>query len=230
VSIKDGRDYVYLIWKDSNTRRQFVVGQLSKNGQYEFSYGHEVKEAIENGFTPLLSFEELGKTYTSDILFPAFSSRLPDAHRKDINIILQKYGLKEYYDYELLKKSGARLPIDNLEFIDPIISATSGKIERSFYLAGTRHYVGCNGEDCEKSVKLKMNEKLKLIHDTVNEHDECAISVLTNKNYHIGYIPRYYSKSVLSLLQEGRTYECRVKEINMANNCNECVKVSLEIH
>ena len=53
------------------------------------------------------------------MLFPVFASRLPDRKREDIDKILQKYGLKEFDEYELLKKSGARLPIDNLEFIVP---------------------------------------------------------------------------------------------------------------
>ena len=45
------------------------------------------------------------------MLFPVFASCLPDRKRKDIDKILQKYGLKEFDEYELLKKSGARLPI-----------------------------------------------------------------------------------------------------------------------
>ncbi len=64
-------------------------------------------------------FRELDKVYTDTVLFPVFASCLPDRKRKDIDKILQKYGLKEFDEYELLKKSGARLPIDNLEFIVP---------------------------------------------------------------------------------------------------------------
>lgn len=41
--------------------------------------------------------------------------------RKDIKKILEKYKLEEYDSYELLKRSGAKLPIDNLQFIDPIL-------------------------------------------------------------------------------------------------------------
>jgi len=35
MSIKDGKDYIYLVWKETETRRQYIVGQLSKNGQFE---------------------------------------------------------------------------------------------------------------------------------------------------------------------------------------------------
>lgn len=29
MSVKDGKDYLYLIWKCSSNRRQYIVGQLS---------------------------------------------------------------------------------------------------------------------------------------------------------------------------------------------------------
>ncbi|MCB2298617.1 hypothetical protein [Clostridium tagluense] len=53
-------------------------------------------------------------------MFPAFSSRLPDKRRKDVKEILAKYKLEKYDSFELLKKSGGKLPIDCLEFIEPI--------------------------------------------------------------------------------------------------------------
>lgn len=134
VSRKNNRDYIYLIWKDPSTRRNYTVGELSKNGQYEFSYGHEIREAIEKGFEPLISFQDINKVYKSDTLFPTFTSRLPDRKRRGLEKILLKYGLEEYDTYKLLKRSGARLPIDNLEFIDPILE--DGDVKRIFYIAG----------------------------------------------------------------------------------------------
>jgi len=138
VSEKVGRDYIYLIWKEPNTRRNYIVGQLSKNGQYEFSYGHEVKEAIDNGFELLIPFGDINKVYKSDMLFPAFSSRLPDKKRRGIEKILLKYELQEYDEFELLKRSGARLPIDSLEFIEPIPEEYNGIIKRTFYMGRAR--------------------------------------------------------------------------------------------
>ena len=38
MAIKDGKDYLYLIWKCSSNRRQYIVGQLTKNGQYELRW------------------------------------------------------------------------------------------------------------------------------------------------------------------------------------------------
>ncbi len=124
MSRKDRRDYIYLIWKEPSTKRNYIVGQLSKNRQYEFSYGHEVAEAIKKGFELLIPFDDINKVYKSDTLFPIFSSRLPDKKRRGIEKILSKYGLQRYDEYKLLKRSGARLPIDSLEFIDPTFGGT----------------------------------------------------------------------------------------------------------
>ena len=41
--------------------------------------------------------------------------------RRDIKEILEKYEMTEYDPYELLKRNGGRLPIDNYEFICPIL-------------------------------------------------------------------------------------------------------------
>lgn len=121
MSQRDGRDYLYLIWKSEQSRKQYVVGQLIKNGQFEFQYVKDIENAINDGFTPLLCFPDINKVYTDTKLFSVFTSRLPDKKRRDIQNILKKYGLEEFDEYMLLKRSGARLPIDSLEFIDPII-------------------------------------------------------------------------------------------------------------
>lgn len=131
MSVKNGKDFLYLIWKSEKSRKQYVVGQLTRNGQYEFRYCKEVKDAIADGFKLLLCFQELDRVYKDEKLFSVFASRLPDKKRRDMKEILQKYGLNEYDEYMLLKRSGARLPIDSLEFIDPILD-TDGNVTRIF--------------------------------------------------------------------------------------------------
>lgn len=79
---KDGKDYLYLIWKSDKSRKQYVVGQLIKNGLYEFRYDKDIRFAIDDGFTPLLCFQDLDRGYTDEKLFPVFASRLPDKKKK----------------------------------------------------------------------------------------------------------------------------------------------------
>lgn len=229
MSVKNGKDYLYLIWKDEITRRQYVVGQLSKNGNYEFQYRkNEIIEAIKAGFAPLIAFEEINKVYVSASLFPIFSSRLPDRKRKDIGRILLKYGLKEYDAYELLKMSGARLPIDNLQFIDPILDIEN-EFERKFYMAGVRHYLGCDGEKCEKSIDVEADEELFLEMEPENTYDKNAIRVVNAEKVLLGYIPRYYSEAYTRLIQEKREIQCNVYEVNKNECCSECIMLKIKV-
>lgn len=227
---KDKRDYIYLIWKDPDTRRNYIIGELSKNGQYEFSYGYEIKEAIEKGFEPLISFENINEIYKSDTLFPTFTSRLPDRKRRGLQKVLSKYGLKEYDAYKLLKRSGARLPIDNIEFIDPIPGKMDENIKRIFNIAGIRHHINCEGDSCEKTINLEVNDKLRLELDSENVYDEYAIKIVDSKSNTLGYIPRYYSKDLSNYLKEEINYKCFILEFNKNKVCNECIKVELQVY
>lgn len=231
MSKKEGRDYLYLIWKDSQTRKNYIVGELSKNGQYEFRYTGEVNEAISVGFELLISFKNLEKTYTSDTLFPTFSSRLPDKKRRDLDKILKKYNLETFDEYDLLKRSGARLPIDNLEFIDPIfLDDNKENINRFFYVAGVRHYLGCSGENCYNTIDIKPLEELYLEPEPFNQYDSRAVKILNSNNDHIGYLPRYYCESVLELLKEGFKYKLTVIDVNKDKDCSECIKVKINFY
>lgn len=228
MAIKDGRDYLYLIWKCALNRRQYIVGRLTKNGHYEFQYCEEIEDAIEAGFTPLVSFERLDVVYKSEKLFPVFSSRLPDRKRKDIDRILKKYGLEEYDSYQLLKKSGAKLPIDNLQFIDPILNYESN-FEKSFYIAGARHYLGCNGKVCENAISITRGDEVFLVHEATNPHDSNAICVINEENELLGYVPRYYAGAFVKFITEGRIEECHVTNVEKADCCDECIGIQIKI-
>lgn len=226
---ENGKDFIYLVWKEPKSRQQFVIAKLSKNGKYEFEYGFNIQQALDKGFIPFIAFNDIHKKYESDKLFTSFSSRIPDRRRKDINDILSKYGLSEYDEYKLLKKSGGRLPIDDLEFIDPIINNGENPVERYLYIAGIRHYLGCEGKSCDKAVNVEVNENLKLELEPTNIYDEYAIKVCKEDGILIGYIPRYYSMELNDLIKNGWEYTIKVYEINKNNNCNECLKVSLNL-
>ena len=228
MSVRDGQDYLYLVCKCGLTRQQYVVGVLSRNGGYEFKYGEEVKKAIEAGFEPLIAFSDLRQTYRKKELFPAFSSRLPDRKRRDINRILQKYKLEEYDPYELLKKSGGKLPIDNLCFIDPILDREKAG-EYEFYLAGARHYLGCEGNKCINAIEINEGDEIHLIHESENQYDERAIRIENDKNQILGYVPRYYTKAYLEFINEKRIDAGYVVSVCKENICDECIKVHIKV-
>jgi len=230
MSLKDGRDYLLLIWKEPKTKKRFTVGELSKNGQFEFSYGYEYQEALRAGFELLIAFPDKDKTYRNDDLFPVFASRLPDPRRKGIEVILRKYGLQKYDAYELLKRSGAKLPIDNLEFIDPILNNEEKSIVRNFFVAGTGFSLGCRGDHCAESLSLTVNDEVLLDPEPENAHDPFAIKITDNKSGSVlGYLPRYYAQGVTDLIKSNAKICCKVVEVNKDNHCLECVKVELQI-
>lgn len=228
MSIKDGKDYLYLIWKCEETRRQYIVGQLTKNGQYEFQYCEEIEEALKAGFSPLVSFEDLKQVYRRKELFPVFSSRLPDRKRKDINRILEKYGLEKYDSYQLLKKSGAKLPIDNIQFIDPILNFKDA-FEKVFYLAGVRHYLECEGKMCPKEGQVTRGDEVFLEHEKDNPYDKNAIRVMDGHGRMLGYVPRYYAQAFIRFMEEKRVKGCHVVNVDMQKRCDECISVSVKI-
>lgn len=224
-----GRDSILVIWKDPEKRTQYVIGEILKNGKYEFSYGYDVKEAIKNGFELLISFNDLNKTYYSEKLFPSFANRLPHKKRRGIEKILKRYDLDQFDEYELLKRCGAKLPTDNLEFIDPIPSdLEEDKIIRYFFVAGARHYIGCEGNLCENTIEINEKQELKLVRDNNNEYDKFAVRIYDLNDNHIGYIPRYYSENISKLLQNNYNYKLTTHIVNKNNDCNECIKVKLE--
>lgn len=227
MSQKDGRDYLYLIWKSELSRKQYIVGQLVKNGQYEFRYAENLQDAVDDGFTPLLCFPDIKKVYVDKKLFPVFASRLPDRKRRDIQDILKKYNLQEYDEYSILKKSGARLPIDNFEFIDPIMNLDE-KIERIFYIAGVRHYLGCKGVNCKDAISVTRGDEIVLRRELDNRYDENAVQMLDVSGNLLGYIPRYYSEGVSKMMESNRKILCHVYYVDTNRNCNECIRAILK--
>lgn len=228
MSIKNGKDYLYLVWKSGQSGQQYIVGKLTKNSCYVFRYCDEVKNAIEDGFAPLLCFPDLNKQYEDEKLFSVFSSRLPDKKRKNINDILKKYGLEDYDEYALLKRSGARLPIDNLEFIDPILDGEKD-ITRIFFVAGVRHYLNCEGDDCLKAVEITRGDEVSLKKDSENKYDINAVQVLDHSGKILGYIPRYYSSSVAELLETKKKISCHVYNVDKNRNCTHIKQFNKKI-
>lgn len=224
---EDSRSFLYLIWKDPKSRRNYTVGKLSRGDSYEFEYCQEYEKAKEAGWEYLKAFPNV-KRYTSPTLFAAFMSRLPDPKRKDITAILQKYGLAEFDGFELLRKSTGRLPIDTYEFIDPIFPEDQ-TVVREFYIVGIRHHAGCCGLDCDQRPQVKEGEEVLLQPEPDNEFDEFAITVLTQSGEMLGYIPRYYSESITHRISLGMTYACEIIEIDHGHNCGVCLKVRLSI-
>ena len=137
--------------------------------------------------------------------------------------------IRDRYDaYQLLKKSGAKLPIDNLQFIDPILDYNCS-FEKEFYLAGARHYLGCGGDLCKDAVRVTRGDEVFLMRDTSNQYDENAICVVDKQQKLLGYIPRYYAKAFVKFIEEKRIEECHISSVRKDAACDECIGVQVRI-
>lgn len=234
MSNYNGRDYLSVIWKDADTGARFEIGRLSKNGCYEFSYIKDnLIRAKSKGFEAIVAFPDFDKTYENIDLFPAFSSRLPDRRRKDISVILSRYGLETFDAFELLRKSGGKLPTDTLEFIDPIFFDASKTIVREFFVAGTRHRNLCDPDsfpECMIKLDITIGENLLVMAEPDNEFDQNAVLIVKNASIDgiIGYVPAYYAEAVAKAINNNQRLTCTVLQFDRTN-CQECIKVSLKI-
>ena len=214
-------DYMCVIWKNPYTKRKYTVGKLGRTETgFFFEYSDEYREALNSGWTRIVCFPE-DRRYESTVLFPVFQSRLPDRKRRDIDRILEEYGLEQYDGYELLKNSGGRLPIDTYEFVDPIL-VDDRTIERTFSLVVIQDLSSSSDSSC-----LERGAELILKREENNVHDSYAVQVKTEGGKCLGYIPSYYSRGVSERLRKGMSYDCTVLSINQDGNCKECVKVKL---
>lgn len=201
---------LWLIWKEPLSHKRFKIGVLIKlNDGYEFSYvDPELGEARKVGFNFFPGFNDLSKTYKNNELFINIASRLPNKGRIDYLEILNSYNLdKESSDFDILKATRGRTLTDNYEFVPAF---DLNKIE--FDVAGTRHCKDIN--KCKDF--LKINRVLYLEPEPNNKNDENAVKVVLKENgklYHLGYVPRYYSKELLNELNKGAKYSAMIQNL-----------------
>lgn len=220
-------NYLLLIWKDPSSRRNYTIGKLTRSDMFYFEYFGEYELAKKAGWRELEAFPD-NKVYENTELFLPFSSRLPDKKRRDIKVILEKYDLPAYDEFELLRKSGARLPIDSYEFVDPIFPEDR-TVKREFYIMGIRHVTDCEGKNCPNLPNVSIGDQLIFVEEPENKNDKNAIRVETANGEPLGYVPRYYNQSVLERLKKQSTYSCEVIDVNQNGSCAECIKVRLSI-
>lgn len=212
------KNEMWLIWKHPETRRRYKIGHLNYNNKiYTFKYvSPELNDALNAGFKYFPGFEDINKIYTSHVLFANIETRLPNVGRKDYLEILNSYNLEhDSTKLEILKATKGRLLTDNYEFV-PVFDTS--KVE--FDVAGTRHCADVN--ECKE--KININDKILLELENDNEYDNYAIKVILKKDgkeYHLGYVPRYYSKELTDLLNNNIEYSAMIKSLNFESEFND---------
>ena len=221
------KNSMFLIWKESTSRRRYIIGTLTNDeNSYSFVYTDpELSDAKEKDFKCFPGFENINEVYKSKNLFANIKTRLPNVGRPDYLEILNSYNLEnDSTEMEILKATKGRLLTDNYEFV-PVFDKR--KIE--FEVAGTRH---CSElEDCKRL--LEINERLYLELEPENKFDVNAIKINfkgEGKNYHLGYVPRYYSKELTQLLKEDINYSAMIQSLNFnSENSDENITAIVKL-
>ena len=158
---------------------------------------------------PFPGFEDLNKEYVSDVLFTNINCRLPNKNRDDYKDIMLRYniGINDNA-FEVLAKTKGRQITDTIEFVEPF-----NKNSFDFDVAGIQYY------DINTIKKYwRINDRVKLALDEHNKYDDYAVKVLftlSNKDYILGYVPRFYSKDVSKLLQNDNRYTAIITNYNI---------------
>lgn len=137
----------------------------------------------------------------------AFRRRLPPEKRTDFSQYLEHYGLDgsiEISDMALLGITGARLPSDGFELVDPLTS-TEDCFEVVLQIAGYRHYL-------TQAEGMQVGMRIDLELEPDNIHDPGAIAFRYGGST-VGHVNRLQTDGLKKLLSE-KTVETYVMRLN----------------
>ena len=102
-----------LFWSDIE-KNKYLLGELyKKDNIFYFEINEDgLKMALKHGCFGIGTINILEKTNKSDELFDFFKNRIPREDSPNIHEFLRSINLEEYDEYEILKRTGARLLTD----------------------------------------------------------------------------------------------------------------------
>lgn len=113
---------LYLKWQDYKTGKKLIIGALCRDkekNKYYFKLNEDyMKKAEEqSGFSPaMVPFTEVNRIYESDTLFSFFKIRVPKIEKmdeEDVEDLLEEFDMKEFDEFEFLKKTKGDIITDN---------------------------------------------------------------------------------------------------------------------
>jgi hypothetical protein len=115
-------EYLYLKWIDYKTNKKYLIGALfrdkEKNKYYFKLSQNHIEIALEENVISkqMLPFSDFDKIYESDEIFAIFKIRLPKIEKfsnEELKILLEDLEIKEYDEFEYLRKTNGILMTDN---------------------------------------------------------------------------------------------------------------------
>lgn len=189
---------VLVTWQHPVIRNYEAVGVLTRARElYEFRYLERARGLA--GFRPFLGFGELEADYRSPHLFPLFAERVLNEARPDRLSLFQALDLVEAAGpLEFLARSGGRRAGDTIELL-PIPEIVGSWTRCTFLVHGVRYQPGAS----DAIGQLAEGQRLALIPDVDNEHDERAVLV-TDRGVRLGWVPGPLLDYVRAVMDAGR--------------------------
>lgn len=89
------------------TYGDLVIGHLRlEGGRWEFRYSEDFR--AQTSVQPLIDFPDVDKTYSAKALWPFFMARIPSLSQPLVREAVEREGLDEHSDVQLLRRFGER--------------------------------------------------------------------------------------------------------------------------
>jgi hypothetical protein len=76
---------------------------------------------------------------------------------------------------------------------------------------------------------VKIGDEMDMVMEPDNPVDKFAVALYTKSGDKVGFVPAYYNEQVTHRLKLGMSYLCEITEVNLNNNCGECIRVDLRM-
>lgn len=213
---------LYLAWQDPEGRSWYPVAVLRFDDRegYSFQYIRGARDAQSApGFPGVAQFTSLDVRYTSQEIFPFLKNRVLSSNRGDFSQYTQRLGLGDgeiahsLHAFDLLSRSNGRRATDRFELFAAPEVTEGGEARFVFFTRGVRYLPEFLQNQWEAQPP---DEPLSMLLDPLNDYDDDAVMLTSQQRLPIGFVPRYYSRSVANLLAERRTATAAVVHHNPA--------------
>ena len=201
---------LWLVWRDWSNKDKYLIGELTyDNNIYKFKYfPDELKEAQKLNFRCYFGFNDLDKVYESKDLFFNIKVRLPNPKRPDYLDILNNFDLNcNSTEMEILEKTGGRLLTDSFEFVPSFNKNETVEFE----VINTNSFIDSNLKD------MVVDDNLEFEIEDQNNYSIKVNYLKAKDKYQVGYVPRFYSKEIIKLLNMNIPYSLKIARIIFDN-------------
>lgn len=196
---------LFVAWRSSHKGGQWgPVGRLDRiDTGYRFLYTRGARALP--GFFPFPGTPKLDTVYESRSLFPLFTCRLLNKSRPEYRDYLTWGGFDPDNPPDpitILGVTEGRRATDLIEVFPRPTRTENGSFAAKFFLHGIRWMAPYA---IEKISGLHHGDRLAMLFDEMNPHDEYAVAVRTvddNGRTLLGYVPRYLARDIRDLCRD----------------------------